>query len=299
MLFRNLTLFRLDQGFADALNAELLHTRLADHPARSCGSLELEAAGFAPPLGREGMELVHSSNGCLLVALQTDQKLLPPAVIGQELEERVAMMEQSEDRSIGRRERNRLKEQIIDELLPRAFSKRRACFGLFDPRNRRLAVDSATPREVERLTGQLRHALGTLPIVPATTAESPAGILTGWLASPEKLPSDFSFDGDCELENEGIVRCRHQDLTGAEIRAHLDAGKRVRKLGLVWEDRISFLLDEHFVFRRIKFHEFIDEELERMDLDDAAALFDAEFTIMAGELQRLLGRLTELFGGEA
>jgi len=89
------------------------------------------------------------------------------------------------------------------------------------------------------------------------------------------------------------------DLTGKEIRAHLDAGKQVRKLGLVWEDRLAFQLDEHLVTRRLRFKEFIDDELERMESEDEAALFDAEFAIMTGELRRLIARLIDAFGGEA
>lgn len=299
MLFKNLTLFRLEPAFAASLNGELLESRLAEHPARSCSALEFECAGFAPPLGRDAVQWVHSADGCLLVCLQAEQKLLPPAIVGQELDERVANLEKAESRPVGARERSRMREQVVDQLLPQAFAKRRRCYGYFDPTNRYLAIDSATPKEVERFTGELRQTLGTLPIVPAESKSSPSGMMTAWLAAPEKLPHDLAFDSDCELEHEGIVRCRDQDLTGHEIRAHLDAGKRVRKLGLIWEDRIAFQLDEHLVARRLRFKEFIDDELERMELEDAAAVFDAEFSIMIGELRRLIGRLMAEFGGEA
>jgi len=299
MLFKNLTLFRLEPAYAASLSEELLESRLVEHPARNCGALEFESTGFTPPLGRDAKQWVHVAAGCLLVCLQTEQKLLPPAIVAQELDDRVGKIEKSEARPISRSERSRMKEQVVDQLLPQAFAKRRRCYGYFDPANRYLVVDSATPKEAERFTSELRQTLGTLPIVPAATANSPSATMTGWLATPQKLPQDLEFDGDCELEHDGIVRCRDQDLTGKEIRAHLDAGKQVRKLGLVWEDRLAFQLDEHLVTRRLRFKEFIDDELERMESEDEAALFDAEFAIMTGELRRLIARLIDAFGGEA
>jgi recombination associated protein RdgC len=299
MLFKNLSLFRLEPAYAAGLDDALLEARLAEHPARDCGALEFETSGFAPPLGRDASQWVHAADGCLLVCLQTEQKLLPPGIIGQELDDRIANLEKAEERQVSRRERSRMKEQVVDQLLPQAFARRRRCYGYFDPANRHLAIDTATPKEADRFTAELRQTLGTLPIVPAGTANSPSATMTGWLASPQTLPSDLAFDGDCELEHEGRVRCQDQDMTGKEIRAHLDAGKRVRRLGLVWDERLAFQLDEHLVIRRLRFKEFIDDELERLDLEDEAAVFDAEFAIMAGELRRLLGRLVSVFGGEA
>jgi recombination associated protein RdgC len=96
-----------------------------------------------------------------------------------------------------------------------------------------------------------------------------------------------------------VVRCRGQDLTGDEIRAHLAAGKQVTQLGLIWNDRLAFVLDEALVVRRLQFLDVVRESLQDDALGSLEAVFDAEFALMTGELTLLLPRLLELFGGEA
>ncbi|MBL8249142.1 MAG: recombination-associated protein RdgC, partial [Candidatus Competibacter sp.] len=97
----------------------------------------------------------------------------------------------------------------------------------------------------------------------------------------------------------GVVRCRGQDLTGAEIRSHLHAGKQVTRLGLSWDERVAFVLDETLVIRRLQFFDVVRESLRDTATDSVEAVFDAEFALMTGELAVWLPRLLELFGGEA
>lgn len=106
----------------------------------------------------------------------------------------------------------------------------------------------------------------------------------------------------CELreggEDGGVVRCRGQDLTGDEIRAHLAAGKQVTQLGLIWNNRLAFVLDEALVVRRLQFLDVVRESLQDDTTNSPAAVFDAEFALMTEELALLLPRLLKLFGSE-
>ncbi|MCB1769783.1 MAG: recombination-associated protein RdgC [Candidatus Competibacteraceae bacterium] len=51
--------------------------------------------------------------------------------------------------------------------------------------------------------------------------------------------------------------------------------------------------------RRLQFLDVVRESLPENTMDSREAAFDAEFTLMTGELALLLPRLLELFGGEA
>ena len=86
-----------------------------------------------------------------------------------------------------------------------------------------------------------------------------------------KAPAEFALGDVCELreggEAGGIVRCRGQDLTGDEIRGHLQAGKQATRLGLIWDGRVAFVLDEALVVRRLHFLDVVRESLR-----DTAAL---------------------------
>ncbi|MFO1425014.1 MAG: recombination-associated protein RdgC [Candidatus Competibacteraceae bacterium] len=148
----------------------------------------------------------------------------------------------------------------------------------------------------------LRKTLDAFPVAPLRVAWSPAAIMTGWLAEGG-APAEFALGDAYELreagDGGGIVRCRGQDLTSDELRGHLRAGKQVTRLGLSWDGRVAFVLDEGLVVRRLQFLDVVRESLRDTVADSPEAVFDAEFALMTGELALLLPRLLELFGGEA
>ncbi len=299
MWFRNLTLFRLVEPLP--LDAESLAARLESRAFQPCPSHQPSASGWTAPLGRKARDLIHTTADRWLFCLRIEEKVLPAIVINQALAEQVAVIEDDQRRSVRRREKQELREQLVHDLLPRALTRSRHSYAYLDAAGRWLVVDSASPRAVEELTETLRKTLDSLPIAPPRVKQSPAMVMTGWLVAGQ-APADFAFGDVCELqeggENGGVVRCRGQDLTGDEIRAHLDAGKQVTRLGLIWNERIAFVLDEMLTVRRLQFLDVVHESL-RDGADSAAALFDAEFALMTGELALLLPRLLELFGGEA
>ena len=88
-------------------------------------------------------------------------------------------------------------------------------------------------------------------------------------------------------------------MTSEEIRGHLEAGKQVTQLGLIWNERVAFVLDEALVIRRLRFLDVVRESLRDSRTDSLEAVLDAEFALMTGELALLLPRLLDLFGGEA
>jgi recombination associated protein RdgC len=63
---------------------------------------------------------------------------------------------------------------------------------------------------------------------------------------------------------------------------------------LVFDDRISFVLGEDLILRKIKFTDVVLDE-QGDSPESAAAEMDANFALMAGEYARLLGKLEEWF----
>lgn len=300
MWFKNLTAFRMVEPFP--FSAETLAERLESRAFQSCPSHQPSAAGWAPPLGRKAVELVHVVAGRLLVRLRTEERVLPATVVQQTLAERVAVIEEQQGRSVRRREKQVLRERLVEELLPRALTRCRDGYAYVDPAAGWLVVDSASPRGVEEITGFLRETLDTLAIAPPEVKRPVATVMTAWLAEG-RAPADFALGDVCELreasETGGVVRCRGQDLTGDEIRGHLEAGKQVTQLSLIWNERVAFVLDEALVVRRLRFLEVVRETVREGGTDSPEAIHDAEFALMTGELALLLPRLLELFGGEA
>ena len=102
---------------------------------------------------------------------------------------------------------------------------------------------------------QVREALGRFPATPMAPEESPRVLMTDWLMGG-KLPDGLALGDECELrdpaEAGAVVRCRRQDLESDEVREHLKSGKQVFQLGLVFDDRMSFVLGEDFVVRKLQ-----------------------------------------------
>jgi len=298
MFFRNLTLFRFSPAVAAALDE--LESALDGHRLRPLGAMEMATHGFVPPLGPDTEALVHGVGASLLATVGSEDKLLPSSVVNQELSRKARKLAEAEGRRIGGRERRRLKQEILDELMPRAFS-RPSRQQVWLQRTHGWAVfDTASRKAAELALGVLREALGSFPAVPLAPERSPRQIMTDWLASGD-LPAGLRLSDECELRdpaNAGgaVVRCRHQELESDEIREHLRGGKQVFQLGLEFDERLGFVLGEDLVVRKLKFFDVVTDDLDQGQADSVAEEMDARFALMTLELERLLGKMDEWFG---
>ena len=300
MWFRNARVFRFTKPFD--ISPEELEEKLAADAFKPCGPQEPARHGWVPPLGKHGEVLVHSADGYHLIALRKEEKLLPAPVIKERVEEKAELIEQEQGRKVRKKEKDELKEEVMLEMLPRAFSRNRRSFAYLAPAEGVLVVDAGSAKQAEDLASALRKSIGSLPVRPPVLEQAPAFTFTGWLNESIDLPAAIELGTECELkdpsEDGGVVRCKGLDLRADEIQNHLEAGMQVTRLSLSWDENVSFVLDEEFGIRRLKFGETLQEKLEEVDADDAAAKFDAAFSLMTLELSRLIPGLLEALGGE-
>ena len=296
MWFRNLQLYRLPTGAK--LDPADLNERLAALPLTPCGGLERQRLGWLPARGDE--EYVYRQGDQSLIALGIEDKLLPSVVVKQAAAEKIAEIEAGEGHRPGSKRRREIREQIEDELLPRAFSRRSTVYAWLDPKNGWLVVDAAGAAKAEALLKLLGECAPDLAPKLPHTRMSPGAAMTGWLAGGE-APAGFSIDRDCELrlpgEDRATVRYVRHALDGEEIGGHIAAGKQATRLGLTWADRISFVLTEKLEIKRLQFLDILKEEGDQAE--DAEAQFQIEFALMTGELARMLDDLLAALGGEA
>lgn len=296
-MFKNVRFYQLDD--AGAVLAEATEERLAERRFRPCGPLETATFGWTPPLGERAEALTHSGNGCLLLTARRQERLLPSAVVAEAVDERAAEIEDREARDVGRAERRRLREEVLVEMLPRAFTRSRQVRAYVDGVAGLLVIDAASDKAAEELVSLLRETLGTLRARPPRPVRQPVSLMTAWVSGGE-LPEGLLLGDECELrdarDERSVVRCRGQDLAGEEISTHLRAGKEVVKLALDWQERLSFVLQDDLSLKRLRFADALVGEANEPQIEDPAARFDAEFAIMALELRGLLDRFQTLFG---
>lgn len=297
MFFRNLTLFRFDSAVSEAVR-ERLESAMQALPLRDLQALEVESVGFESPV-KEGGAMGHIVGGSMLICAATLTKSIPSSVVAKSLAERVKALQDREARKVGSRERKRLKEDVLAELIPRAFAKPSRTYAYLDLEKGWLCVDTASRKTAERVVSLIRQALGSFPALPPVPAESPAQVLNDWLA--HKNPAQpLALGDECELREptEGGARARvsRQDLASHDVLEHLKAGKQVVKLGLVHDERISFVLDDDLVVRKLSFLDVVREALDEASHETTEDLIDAQFALMSLELRKLYAGLIDWFG---
>ncbi|WP_274644537.1 recombination-associated protein RdgC [Pseudomonas serbica] len=300
MWFKNLLVYRLTTDLE--LDAEALETALATKPARPCASQELTTYGFVAPFGKgEDAPLVHVSGDFMLISARKQERILPGAVVRDALKEKVDEIEESQQRKVYKKERDQIKDEIIQAFLPRAFIRNSSTFAAIDLKKGLILVNSASPKKAEDLLSTVREVLGTLPVRPLTVKIAPSATMTEWV-NTQKAAEDFFVLDNCELrdthEDGGIVRCKRQDLTSDEVKNHLDTGKVVTQLSLAWTDKLSFNLDDRMNIKAIKFEDLIMDQAEQDGGDDALSQLDASFNLMMLTFRDFLPALMEALGGE-
>ena len=141
MWFKNLVVYRFTEPFT--LNASDLDEKLQQHPFTPCGSQDEFSFGWTSPIGRASDLLVNadSSNRYLMICAKKQEKLLPAQVLSELLQEKINEIEDREARRLPAKERSRIRDELIFELLPRAFSFSRKTHAYIDSQNGWIVVD--------------------------------------------------------------------------------------------------------------------------------------------------------------
>jgi recombination associated protein RdgC len=296
MWFKNLQIYRLTAPWTMTL--EQLEAKLAPQAFAPCSSLDLQSQGWISPCDN-GM-LVHTVNRQILILLVTEKKLLPATVINQVAKARAADMEEQQGFQPGRKQMREIKEQVADELLPRAFSIQRKTWTWIDPVNGWLVVDAASPAKADEVFKLLLKSIDKLPFETLRVARSPQAAMTGWLSADE-APSGFTVDQDTELRAIGLgkatVRYVRHTLEADDVRRHIASGKQCTRLAMTWADRISFVLTESLAIKRVAALDVLKESTDSSTKNDDER-FDSDFVLMTGELSQMLAALVEALGGE-
>ena len=296
MWFKQVSFFVLPQDAE--LNLEDIQTKLEEARFKPCQGLDWKSEGFARAVPfRE--DLVFNAQDSWRISLRQEDKVLPASVIREILDEKIAEIQATDGRNVGRKEKMDLKEQITDDLLPRAFTRSRYSEALIDVPGQLLLVNQSNSNKAENFVSQLRQALGSLPASLPRTNESPTSLMTAWLEQSEAA-GNFELDSDCELKGVGdaapVIKISKQDLAADEVKQHLEHGKICTQLGLIWNEQVRFVLSEDMSLKRIQYLDMLQEEAANQG-DDMESLMTATQIIMTQNLSLLIHELIEHLGG--
>jgi recombination associated protein RdgC len=297
MLFKNILLYQMVEPFI--WDAGKLNDQLTQYAYRACPRSENTSCGWVSPYGPDSDLFAHSLKSFYLIAFCKEEKILPSSVIKEELDKKINAMQQKEERTLYRKEKIALREEIIINLRQQAFSRKKMTYAYIDVNQNWLLIDASSRNKAEEICSYLRKTLGSLKLMLPSTQSQPEKIMTSWLVNKENLPY-FKIQNNCDMldpkQKMSMIKCKEQDLNAQEIINHLHSGKQIVKLTLNWQDKIMFDLSDDLGIKRVKFLDLTQTREEIKNQSDREQL-DADFAIMTGEFTQFLQDLWTLFDG--
>jgi recombination associated protein RdgC len=314
MWFKNLRIYRFTQDFI--IHKDTLNKGMNSNLFKPCASQEASRLGWVSPLNPKQapadasmtnnaeIDLVYEQNGYWLITAKKQDKVLPASVINEAIEEKVIVINEAEGRPVRRKERQDLKDDVLMELLPRAFTRSSFQTAYIDSKQGYIVINAASASKAEELLTLLRESLGSLPVTPIVSKQLPFQMMTQWVVDASSQNSShehFALGDECELsdpkETGSVIRCKHQDLASSEINSHLQAGMIVSKLGLTWLNGIEFILDDQLAIKRLRFADNIQEKADGFEAQNSDEQFAIEFSVMTLELSSFIQHLINALGG--
>lgn len=292
-MFKNALVYRIDQ-WEPPTQADI-ERRLDGARFTECGPTQPESAGWVEPRGEKHGVLLESVAGQLILKLCAESKPVPAGVVKDQLAARLDKIEADTGRRPKGKASREIKEQIVHDLLPRAFPKRSTTLVWIDLAARTVLIGAASAKKADAVVTRLVDLFGGLRLAPLQTALSPATAMSAWL-SDKQAPHGFSIDRECELKQpdseKAAVRYARHTLDIDEVGEHIRQGKLPTQLALTWNSRVSFVLTDALTLKKIK---LLDVVLESGDGADGG--FDADVALTTGELRHLLPDLVDALGG--
>jgi len=294
-MFKNALIYRITQW--DQPELPVLEEKLSANRFAECGASQAESFGWVEPRGEKHGPMVEVVGGQLMMRIVIETKAVPSSAVKTRLEAELDKIEADTGRRPKGKRAKELKEQIVHELLPRAFSKRSSTLVWIDAKAKLVIVDAASTKKADRIVTLLVDVLGGGIILKLLQTESsPSTAMSQWLKSKE-APAGFSVDRECELKQpdseKALVKYARHNLDIDEVGLHIEQGKVPTQLAMTWDNRVSFVLTEAMTIKKIK---LLDVVLESPAAQEGG--FDTDVAIATGELSQLIPNLIEALDGE-
>lgn len=288
MWFKNVRVYKLSAPLSTDLAQ--WESALAEFKFTPLSAQEAVKSGFSFPLHASIKQYCHACQHLMFFAVKRQEKILPAAVINEEMQPKLEAMEQEKGRPLSRKEKQSLKEELQQSLLPRAFSRSSLTQGYYDPENQWIVINSGSASKAEDVLALLRKALGSLPALPWLDNHKLNSSLQLWLQN-KALPEGFALGSDAELkapDEEGAkVKFSNHLLSADEVQSHLQ-DKLVTSISLEQHEGLALAITDDGAVKRIKFHDVLTGQNEELGWEDLVTRLDADLMLMAAALNSAL-----------
>jgi len=292
MWFKQAQLFKLE----NSLSALELEGYLEQLPFTPCPSGLPISQGWISPTDEEDASLVYTAKEFLLLCLQTEAKLLPAKILRQKLNEKVKEIQLAQDRKVSYKEKNSIKQEVYNELLPKAFGVIYRDYALIDTKNNWLILNTNSAKNTESFVAFFKRSLSKIKIAPPEIKKlSP--LLTDWLLN-DSQPKALNIEDACVLrdpkQEERVIRIQKQDLSANYVQSLIKNNFEVSQIKVAWNDQVTFVLKNDFTLQSLQYQDtLVESSADKNDSEEGS--FKADFFIMSGVLTKMFSELLKVF----
>lgn len=295
MFFKNIQVYTLNS--TEQHSEDKLEELLAQSKFTPCGTHDLTKTGWVTIFEDDPEEkLTRKVSNSFFLRLRTESKVIPNSVVKERLKERVKAHIEEFDKKPSKDDKNDFKDAIILDMAATAFTQSSFVDAYIDYDNKYFVVNAGSSKKAEEVIGYLRMTLGSLEVTPLEPEDSPSDKMSGWVSS-KTAPDNFEFGINCELKDldGGAISVKKHEVECDEVKNHLDNGKKVVKLEMIWQKRLRFSLTEKFEIKSIKPEDTIAESVadELGESDDVYSKFQANMFIMVADFAEMIDELVE------
>lgn len=292
MFFKNLIIYQFDKNSSiERLDNDMLKN-MAFTP---CGPTDSIKKGFVSPINDDDV-LKLQVQGHSLLKLRIESKLLPASVIKKKTSERIEQLEQKLSRSATKSEKHCVKDEIIIDLLPVAFTKDQYVYVWINDKDKFIAVETASFKKAEDVLALIRKELGALALKPLSVENNISFTLKEWVCNDNTPPNFFVLNDAMladPLDGNGKIKLIDENLTAEEVKSYLNGGREIKSLSFSYKQQTVFTVNTELVFSKISYSSEMLDENSDISLDDKAKRIEADFFLVANELANLINDFTK------
>lgn len=283
-MFKSALIYQFTEGHA-APSQEQLESKLAEHVCGELMSQEAIRSGFTPVCG--GL-FTFGVAGLTMFAVLTKSKDIPASALAAEIRTRREAMERDIGRWLSTKEKFELKEDVISDLLPRAFITEKTTRGYIDHVQRIVVIETSSAARAEDVLSLLRKAVETLPVRAWEPDCDPRYVMTEWLRQ-QQLPVGFGQGYAVTLDSreDGEAKLKDISLGSQEVAICLSNERMVSKIALTFSG-IEFNLSDWMQITGIKPLDSYKAQLDGEDVEDRLA---TELVLFSGWIRSLISAI--------
>lgn len=294
MIYKNAMIYQLSSTAA-AEQATPTQEMLEAGAFTPCAPMQPESRGWSP-IYEDSDTFIRELSGGSQFCLTIEERIIPAASINKALADKVKQIEADQGRKVFRKERLTLKDDIIAEMMPRAFTKQRQVHAHIDRLAGIIVVDAPSHKLAEELLNRLREAVGSVPVTPlGADSDIPAGQILARLTREPVGPFMAAEEARLEYPGEpGSIAIKYEPLDSDEVQAHLQGGMVPTQVRAAIEGFGAATITDDLAIRRIKLDDKLISEAQESS-DGKEARSDADFILTLNAIRELHGHLVQHF----